>query len=1485
MGNTDSLPVISQLKSAVQAMSGDLEGAKRTQENFSQQAPVVSQVTSIVQAASGDAEGARRTQEAFGNGVKDFSEGVPVVGHVIGVGYYIAGDTAEGDKAMKASSRTVGVVAGGVGGFMAGGPVGAFAGGVAGGAAMDGIITGVDSAVHHETRPSGNIEVISNMAEGKSTSISGDVFDVVAGVTFDGLGGLSAGELAGRAGGVRFSSTPELEGVLARAGEAGPAELASSVAEEFRALTPEDVRDMHRGALLDMQEVEARYAAEMDPVQARLNSLETELQNIYKAKDRLWEELKSNQSPLEEEKTEAKQAEDAPKPKTKGMKPRRKWTEAETAKAKAKPNWKKDDAEAKRVITRRMAIKERMQELDESETQIYPKRRLEQDAKNAIQERIDAERGFKGKLNIHELNELRAGQVAADLKPQPIGARRVAERVIVSTARNYRFNFLEYVSDHDYSRMQSSAASRFLTNNPLVKLADQSNTTLYVLYATTQRGTGQFQQQQQQPAVFEFSQGLDSPGNDIARLEGLSAEQLKQKTLQLGGVAFNTDGYVKARLTPRDQWTASHSSEPTQGLYFLAQPPVAPVLRKPEWVFSQGRDSPGSDITRLEGLTVEELERKCLELGGVAFNTDGYIKSRVLPKDQWTAWNAGVPDKGLYLAQGKVPPIGADVAVAREHLLRQWSQSPTWQIHQGLDSPGSDIMQVPGLSVEELKEKCLEVGGVGFAASASGGWIKAALNPPEQWTKSVDPGQDLYTLEGVHSQYWTLHRQVDSPSNDLGHFPDLSVEQLKQKCIDLGGVAFTLNHFIKGALLPQDHWTKAGDDMGIYVLSSVDLLTGRKDNRTVCVGLQDADIVPMLESDILAAVSAKTKAQIRVDPVHRTLTFQGTDEQIMAAMHLGLWYLSTGPQQAVQLGPQTTGLFDAPTLAKIAADTGAKITKDEAQQALIVDGSASQMWDAKVRIQDILARQQGVHFDFPDEVKGLMGQQEQKQELIGQLKAAGADSVVEENGGVRVKGSPKALLAAAQLVQDWVSTIQGSKVLMKQATIDSLDEDDLQGSPGGPKATAVAVSVDAAAQTVTLKGTKSAVHDAKLKIVQHVLDQEGIKILCGDAYDIFDDHNLLVIQIECDCFVTPLPEEKALLLKGPLAEVIKARHFVEYLMGIAGETMNYDPASGTHSLYCPCGGTIAFWGLGAEINDQPAECNRCGIVVPIRAFYTCSGSRAETVTFTGREDRLYFGLEVPDNCYRMVNIGVEVRLHGAAGTGAPPADSSSSSWAVAKPYYLPTGDLPAPKQQAQSKEVYHTVLRDSSSKTFSCTLLATDDEPFMDQFVPGTAVGIFPRNSGLYWATAVDSVTITATYQPFKMAVVSTKASLVPWGDEQNDLYFVAMMPRDLDKLERVVIRVESHDQGTAGGRPSDAYSWGEMSVYPQCPPRQTIFRNKPASGTDWQRHTFVLNKTDPLAQALTASSSIGIYARSQSPGWRTWLNSALVEIHYVPSQ
>ena len=194
MGAVDSVPVASQLKSGVQAIAGDTKGARETQMNFFDTCPVVSQGVSFIHWWAGDNEAARKTQIKFMKGMGDFADSFPVVGHFKGGIHYAFGDKEGGDSAMKSAFRSVGVIGGGVAGVLVGGPVGAVAGGIAGGVALDGITTGVDSLVHDEYRPSGQVAAVTNMVNGNASV--GDYFDSAAGLVFDGATGYRVGKAA-----------------------------------------------------------------------------------------------------------------------------------------------------------------------------------------------------------------------------------------------------------------------------------------------------------------------------------------------------------------------------------------------------------------------------------------------------------------------------------------------------------------------------------------------------------------------------------------------------------------------------------------------------------------------------------------------------------------------------------------------------------------------------------------------------------------------------------------------------------------------------------------------------------------------------------------------------------------------------------------------------------------------------------------------------------------------------------------------------------------------------------------------------------------------------------------------------------------------------------------------------------------------------------------------------------------------------------------
>ena len=189
----DAIPLLSQTKSLFQAVFFDFEGARRTQENFSRQCPVVSQVRSACELATGDSKAAIETQKQCLGFVNDVVNGIPAVGHVKGGIHYLCGDTDGGDKAMKSASRTTGVMGGGVVGFFVAGPPGAAAGGIAGGLAVDGLTTGIDSAVHgFEYRPSGMVSQVTEIA--KDPKNPGLYFDTLAMPVFDAMSGISAGK-------------------------------------------------------------------------------------------------------------------------------------------------------------------------------------------------------------------------------------------------------------------------------------------------------------------------------------------------------------------------------------------------------------------------------------------------------------------------------------------------------------------------------------------------------------------------------------------------------------------------------------------------------------------------------------------------------------------------------------------------------------------------------------------------------------------------------------------------------------------------------------------------------------------------------------------------------------------------------------------------------------------------------------------------------------------------------------------------------------------------------------------------------------------------------------------------------------------------------------------------------------------------------------------------------------------------------------------
>ena len=179
-GGLDTIYGVSQVKSLLQWIFGDSEGAKCTQENFSKGAPIVSQIRSAVEAGRGDHQAARETQMFFLKNMESQIDGIPLIGHVKGGVHLLLGDTERGEEIIKGASRNTAVIIGAV----AGGPAGALAAGVG----YDAVVTGLDSLAKGEWTPYGVVGDMENFDEYST----GQKIDATASIAFDLLSGKAA---------------------------------------------------------------------------------------------------------------------------------------------------------------------------------------------------------------------------------------------------------------------------------------------------------------------------------------------------------------------------------------------------------------------------------------------------------------------------------------------------------------------------------------------------------------------------------------------------------------------------------------------------------------------------------------------------------------------------------------------------------------------------------------------------------------------------------------------------------------------------------------------------------------------------------------------------------------------------------------------------------------------------------------------------------------------------------------------------------------------------------------------------------------------------------------------------------------------------------------------------------------------------------------------------------------------------------------------
>jgi len=180
--------VLSQTKSLVQSLSGDLEGARGTQLRFTRTCPLVAQCRSLGELLWGYSEEAQETQCESLSTVSQMLNGNPVTGYVKGLVHYLCDDDAGGEDALLSATRSVAVVGAGTLGFLTAGPPGAMIGGACGGVLMDLLLTG-GSALRGKYELFGYCALCYNIYNFDVSEKSGPIFDLCVVTFFDAIAG------------------------------------------------------------------------------------------------------------------------------------------------------------------------------------------------------------------------------------------------------------------------------------------------------------------------------------------------------------------------------------------------------------------------------------------------------------------------------------------------------------------------------------------------------------------------------------------------------------------------------------------------------------------------------------------------------------------------------------------------------------------------------------------------------------------------------------------------------------------------------------------------------------------------------------------------------------------------------------------------------------------------------------------------------------------------------------------------------------------------------------------------------------------------------------------------------------------------------------------------------------------------------------------------------------------------------------------------
>ena len=252
------------------------------------------------------------------------------------------------------------------------------------------------------------------------------------------------------------------------------------------------------------------------------------------------------------------------------------------------------------------------------------------------------------------------------------------------------------------------------------------------------------------PYLLQWDLGQNTSGNDICRINDIStANALIGRVNELypgytdnqNVAAVNTQGEIKSKVVlPLTTGLGYPTS--LDGIY------VRTTFR---WYnFFPLLDSSGNDIGKIEGGQdcVPDLIKACdAEESAAGFNTDGYLKNKVVVPPTDKNPNFTKPTQGLYVRV-------------------RW---PDFVYLPGLDSPFNDIKVLRGRTLPELIAEARKDSSI--VAFNSDGWMKKSLNDTPS-----DFGSAQTELNGIYVKWIIDPNTEDSSDEDSSNEDSSNVE-------------------------------------------------------------------------------------------------------------------------------------------------------------------------------------------------------------------------------------------------------------------------------------------------------------------------------------------------------------------------------------------------------------------------------------------------------------------------------------------------------------------------------------------------------------------------------------------------------------------------------------------------------------------------------------------------------------------------------------